>query len=83
MMTKDLNKYVKPTLDWLLDKRFVSGNIPSSMGSPTDRLVQWCHGAPGFVPLCIKAYQVSCYVIYISKVVINIYPVLQKAPVLL
>lgn len=59
MLTKDLNKYIKPTLQWLLDQRLASGNLPSSISSPTDKLVQWCHGAPGFVPLCIKAYQVT------------------------
>ena len=26
---------------------FVSGNLPSSLGSGKDRLVQFCHGATG------------------------------------
>ncbi|CAH0701826.1 unnamed protein product [Spodoptera exigua] len=56
---KDIRKYIKPTLDWLMNQRFQSGNFPSSMGSNSgDKLVQWCHGAPGFVPLCILAHQV-------------------------
>lgn len=55
----EIRNYIKPTLDWLLNQRFISGNFPSSMNSSNgDKLVQWCHGAPGFVPLCILAYQV-------------------------
>lgn len=30
-------------------KTFKSGNVPSSKRSPLDRLVQFCHGAPGVV----------------------------------
>lgn len=57
---KEMRNYVKPTLDWLMNQRFQSGNFPSSMGSTSgDKLVQWCHGAPGFVPLCLLAYQVN------------------------
>lgn len=56
---KEMRNYVKPTLDWLMNQRFQSGNFPSSMGSTSgDKLVQWCHGAPGFVPLCLLAYQI-------------------------
>lgn len=33
----------------LLDQQFPSGNFPSSLPAGTDRLVQFCHGAPGFV----------------------------------
>ncbi|XP_050345260.1 glutathione S-transferase LANCL1-like [Nymphalis io] len=55
----DIRSYIKPTLDWLLNQRFPSGNFPSSLKSSSgDRLVQWCHGAPGFVPLCLLAYQI-------------------------
>lgn len=34
-----------------------SGNFPCALGDQTDALVQWCHGAPGFMPLlCHMAY---------------------------
>ncbi|CAG9466523.1 unnamed protein product [Pedinophyceae sp. YPF-701] len=39
----------------LLDERYASGNLPSSHGSRTDRLVQWCHGAPGLMMLLAQA----------------------------
>ncbi|KAJ8607417.1 hypothetical protein CTAYLR_009982 [Chrysophaeum taylorii] len=29
--------------------RLASGNVQSSTGNESDRLVHWCHGAPGFV----------------------------------
>jgi hypothetical protein len=47
---------VKDTIDQLLRTRFPSGNLPSSVGSDTDRLVHWCHGAPGLVPLLLEAH---------------------------
>eukprot|EP00172_Hildenbrandia_rubra_P002453 Plantae.Rhodophyta-Hildenbrandia_rubra.ctg3309.p1 GENE.Plantae.Rhodophyta-Hildenbrandia_rubra.ctg3309~~Plantae.Rhodophyta-Hildenbrandia_rubra.ctg3309.p1 ORF type:complete len:388 (+),score=39.70 Plantae.Rhodophyta-Hildenbrandia_rubra.ctg3309:1042-2205(+) len=30
-----------------------SGNIASSLGNTNDRLVHWCHGAPGWVDTCL------------------------------
>ncbi|KPI91458.1 LanC-like protein 2 [Papilio xuthus] len=56
---QDMRSLVKPTLDWLARQKYASGNFPSSLGSSSgDRLVQWCHGAPGFVPLFVLAYQI-------------------------
>ncbi|KAI9754559.1 MAG: hypothetical protein M4579_004659 [Chaenotheca gracillima] len=40
---------LQPMLDDLLDLQFDSGNFPSSLPVGTDRLVQFCHGAPGFI----------------------------------
>ncbi|XP_063531099.1 lanC-like protein 2 isoform X1 [Cydia strobilella] len=55
----DMKTLIKPTLDWLINQKFPSGNFPSSLKSATgDRLVQWCHGAPGFVPMLILAHQI-------------------------
>ena len=48
-------RQIRSTIDHLLSSRFRSGNVPSSQGSDRDKLVQWCHGAPGFVPLLIRA----------------------------
>lgn len=49
---------IKPTLDHLSEQRYSTGNFLSSQGSNRDRLVQWCHGAPGFVHLFLQAYKV-------------------------
>ena len=52
------HQYIRETLDCLLKIRYPSGNYPSSLESEEDRLVQFCHGAPGFVLLFCQAYKV-------------------------
>ena len=58
---------VQRATDFLLEVCFASGNLPSSLESGhADRLVHWCHGAPGFVHLLAHAHRVrhshSCIV---------------------
>ncbi|KAJ0968949.1 hypothetical protein J5N97_021826 [Dioscorea zingiberensis] len=59
LMDMDLNPeeqdYVKGTLHHMIQNRFPSGNYPSSEGKDTDRLVHWCHGAPGLALTLNKA----------------------------
>lgn len=55
---EELNSLVKPSIDFLLEIRFPSGNFPSSLGNKTDRLIHWCHGAPGAIHLLGLAYKV-------------------------
>lgn len=50
--TRDL---IRQTIDGLEQLCFPSGNLQSSIGSPRDKLVHWCHGAPGYVMLLTKA----------------------------
>eukprot|EP00928_Gymnodinium_smaydae_P057422 TRINITY_DN40669_c0_g1_i1.p1 TRINITY_DN40669_c0_g1~~TRINITY_DN40669_c0_g1_i1.p1 ORF type:complete len:413 (-),score=22.82 TRINITY_DN40669_c0_g1_i1:89-1327(-) len=45
---------VRATADRLLAHRFPSGNMPSSEGSDRDRLIHWCHGPVGFIPLLLR-----------------------------
>ncbi|TXG67070.1 hypothetical protein EZV62_008345 [Acer yangbiense] len=49
---------VKGTLRYMIKNRFPGGNYPSSEGSESDRLVHWCHGAPGITLTLVKAAQV-------------------------
>ncbi|XP_027928070.1 lanC-like protein GCR2 [Vigna unguiculata] len=49
---------VKGTLHYMINNRFPSGNYPSSEGSKNDRLVHWCHGAPGVTLTLVKAAEV-------------------------
>lgn len=42
---------------FMLTECFPSGNLPSSSGSRKDDLVQICHGAPGFVLMCLACYR--------------------------
>ena len=53
-----LDNYIKPSLDYLLQIRFPGGNFPSSLENDRDRLVQWCHGAPGFIHCLVEASKV-------------------------
>ena len=56
-----LEDYVKPTLDYLIQFQYPSGNFPSSISGhapPTnDKLLHWCHGAPGAIHLLLKAHE--------------------------
>ncbi|CAH7145925.1 Lancl2 [Phodopus roborovskii] len=54
-----LTEMVKPSIDYVRHKKFRSGNYPSSLSNETDRLVHWCHGAPGVIHMLLQAYQVS------------------------
>ena len=57
-LTTEQIELVRPTVDFLIGIRYSSGNFPSSLGSNNDRLVHWCHGAPGSVQMLCAAYQV-------------------------
>ena len=49
-------------VDYLMTLKLSSGNYPSSMESRSaDRLVHWCHGAPGWVFMFILAYKVRSH----------------------
>lgn len=49
---------VKGAIDFCVSQKYPSGNYPSSLESTSDRLVHWCHGAPGFLFLFAKAYEI-------------------------
>ncbi|KAM9489259.1 lanC-like protein 2 [Clarias gariepinus] len=53
-----LTELVRPSIDYVRHKKFRSGNYPSSLSNETDRLVHWCHGAPGVVHMLIMAHKV-------------------------
>ncbi|XP_044285660.1 lanC-like protein 2 isoform X1 [Varanus komodoensis] len=53
-----LTELVKPSIDYVRHKKFRSGNYPSSLSNETDRLVHWCHGAPGVIHMLMQAYKI-------------------------
>lgn len=53
-----LENDIKPALQFLVSLRYPSGNFPSSVGSKTDKLVHWCHGAPGMPMLFCLAHEI-------------------------
>ncbi|CAG2056227.1 unnamed protein product, partial [Timema podura] len=54
----ELDTLLRPTIDYLQGIRYPSKNFPSSLNSDSDRLVHWCHGAPGALYLFTEAYKV-------------------------
>ncbi|XP_015905852.1 glutathione S-transferase LANCL1 isoform X2 [Parasteatoda tepidariorum] len=57
LTSEQITDLVKPSIDWILSLQYPSGNFPSSLGSKTDKLIHWCHGAPGVVHLLLLAYE--------------------------
>lgn len=45
-----------PLRQAIVGLQFQEGNFPSSLGKERDRLVQWCHGAPGVLPLLVRHF---------------------------
>ncbi|KAI3820579.1 hypothetical protein L1987_08127 [Smallanthus sonchifolius] len=58
VLTEDEMEDVKSTLFYMIKNRFPSGNYPLSEGSESDRLVHWCHGAPGVALTLAKVAKV-------------------------
>ncbi|CDW51975.1 lanC protein 2 [Trichuris trichiura] len=56
---ESMKELVKSSIDYLITLRYPSGNYPSSIRvNGTDKLVHWCHGAPGFIHMFIQAYKI-------------------------
>ena len=57
-----LISHIKPTLDYFVSLQYPSGNFPSSISGTNppsnDKLLHWCHGAPGVVHLLLRAHKI-------------------------
>ncbi|XP_049640115.1 glutathione S-transferase LANCL1 [Suncus etruscus] len=53
-----LHSLVKPSVDYVCQLKFPSGNYPPCVGDNKDLLVHWCHGCPGVIYMLIQAYKV-------------------------
>lgn len=62
----ELKELIRPSVDAYASLQYPSGNFPSSLGSQTDKLVHWCHGAPGAVHLLALAYKVFDDALYLD-----------------
>lgn len=64
-LTQDtLQSLVKPSVDFVNQLKFPSGNFPPCVDDTRDLLVHWCHGAPGVLYMLIQAYKLfgeQCY----------------------
>jgi len=54
---KELMTILENTCDHLITLQFPSGNFPSSYGGKKDKLVHFCHGAPGAIPMLLQAHK--------------------------
>eukprot|EP00826_Nyctotherus_ovalis_P044144 TRINITY_DN474_c0_g3_i1.p1 TRINITY_DN474_c0_g3~~TRINITY_DN474_c0_g3_i1.p1 ORF type:complete len:344 (-),score=77.59 TRINITY_DN474_c0_g3_i1:10-1041(-) len=54
---KELVRLVGASSEYMLSQQYPSGNFPSSQGSEGDRLVHFCHGAPGAIPFLLAAHR--------------------------
>ncbi|CAL1542053.1 unnamed protein product [Lymnaea stagnalis] len=58
-LQEQIRQLIRPCIDYMMTLRFASGNCPSSLGSVgQDKLVHWCHGAPGWAPLFVQGYKI-------------------------
>ncbi|XP_018598646.1 glutathione S-transferase LANCL1-like isoform X1 [Scleropages formosus] len=53
-----LQGLVRPSVDYVRQLKFPSGNYPPCIGDSRDLLVHWCHGAPGVVYMLLQAHKV-------------------------
>lgn len=53
-----LHSLVKPSVDYVCQLKFPSGNYPPCVDDTRDLLVHWCHGAPGVIYMLIQAWKV-------------------------
>ena len=54
----DIDPWIRKTLDRLLSFQFPSGNFASASDSSSDKLIHWCHGAPGTMYTLLQAHKV-------------------------
>ncbi|ESO05814.1 hypothetical protein HELRODRAFT_184893 [Helobdella robusta] len=64
-IVKHMNDLIKPTIDYLITLKYPTGNFPSSLESSEDKLVQWCHGAPGWIYMLLSAHQIFDEPVYL------------------
>ncbi len=50
---------VKPSVNYVCQLKFPSGNYPPCVGDSRDLLVHWCHGTPGVIYMLIQAFKVQ------------------------
>ncbi|ESO83348.1 hypothetical protein LOTGIDRAFT_179770 [Lottia gigantea] len=59
---------IKSCIDHLLSIQLPSGNFPSSLeNKSSDKLVHWCHGAPGWIHMFLKAHELFGEKVYLQK----------------
>ncbi|GAM23125.1 hypothetical protein SAMD00019534_063000 [Acytostelium subglobosum LB1] len=55
LKTEEHVSMIRGTMDFISKRQLPSGNYPSRPENEHDRLMQWCHGAPGVIPTLLRA----------------------------
>jgi lantibiotic modifying enzyme len=74
----EIEANVVPAVNYLLSQRHPSCNLRSSLSSQLDQLVQWCHGAPGLVPLLTALHHHAPHASFLQEAVRCATPVWQR-----
>ncbi|KAG9477515.1 glutathione S-transferase LANCL1 [Eleutherodactylus coqui] len=53
-----LQTFVRPSVEYVRQLRYPTGNYPACIGDSRDLLVHWCHGAPGVIYMLTQAYKI-------------------------
>ncbi|XP_063789145.1 glutathione S-transferase LANCL1 [Pseudophryne corroboree] len=56
--SEKLQTLIRPSVEYVRQLKFPSGNYPSCIGENRDLLVHWCHGAPGVIYMLTQAYKI-------------------------
>lgn len=66
--SEKIQSLVRPSVDYVTQLKFPSGNYPPCIGDKRDLLVHWCHGAPGVIYMLIQAYKVCKQVAFLCNI---------------
>ncbi|XP_056390380.1 glutathione S-transferase LANCL1 [Hyla sarda] len=56
--SEKLQTLVRPSVEYVRQIKYPSGNYPACIGDNRDLLVHWCHGAPGVIYMLTQACKV-------------------------
>eukprot|EP00826_Nyctotherus_ovalis_P061298 TRINITY_DN8706_c0_g2_i1.p1 TRINITY_DN8706_c0_g2~~TRINITY_DN8706_c0_g2_i1.p1 ORF type:complete len:443 (-),score=98.90 TRINITY_DN8706_c0_g2_i1:158-1486(-) len=54
---RELLKSIEASSEYLLSLQYPSGSFPKAYNAESEKLVQFCHGAPGAIPFLLSAYK--------------------------
>ena len=63
----EIMETIEHSCKFIVKLQLKSGNFPSSFGKSEDKLLHFCHGAPGAIPFLIKAYEIFDDEIYLKS----------------
>ncbi|KAG8559086.1 hypothetical protein GDO81_017235 [Engystomops pustulosus] len=65
--SEKLHTLVRPSVEYVRQLKYPSGNYPACIGDNRDLLVHWCHGAPGVIYMLTQAYKIFQHSEYLAE----------------